>query len=48
MKISLKHKPKEVKGTPRMLVEDFEVKNGVKTLKRIHIISISYGHGRNP
>ena len=46
-----KHPPKDpgnAKVTPRLLVEDFEVKNGVRTLKRINIISVSYGLNRNP
>jgi hypothetical protein len=58
MGISLKlltHKPKQppkdpgnAKQTPRVVVEDFEVENGVRTLKRINIISVSYGLDRNP
>lgn len=40
--------PGITKVTPRLVVEDFEVKNGVKILKRINIISVSYGLDRNP
>ena len=56
MGISLKlltHKPKQppkdpgnTKQTPRIVVEDFEVKNGVRTLKSITLVS--YGLDGNP